>query len=330
MGGGKMDAGNSKQHQGMNMRLPDAQVAKDSAKDKMTFYAQAMNDSAKYAQQLQNDPYRVKDRKEPIGDTEENIQAIRERIQLPQHVYMPPVVEEQPLLPAPAAAATRAPDPELAAINQAIEKLAALQKPGADNTRKEVGNFRPDAAHVQPAVDNDESYFGKHKSKDSNAFFEEHGSDPGIGSMLATIPVRQVLQTGSVVKMVLNRGVTIGRNTLLAGSAVYGIASIENERLLIHVSSVRCQEAIIPVALTVYDLDGMEGIYVPGSIARDVLKSTAEHSMPSMNVLSLDPGIRTQAAIAGIGAVKSLLSQKAKVVRVTVEAGYRVFLCNTH
>jgi conjugative transposon TraM protein len=193
-----------------------------------------------------------------------------------------------------------------------------------------VGNFRPDAAHVQPAVDNEESYFGKHKSKDSNAFFEEHGSDPGIGSMLATIPVRQVLQTGSVVKLVLNGAVTFGRNTLAAGSAVYGIASIENGRLLIHVSSLRCLEEIIPVALTVYDLDGMEGIYVPGSIARDVLKSTAEHSMPSLNVLSLDPGIRKQAAIAGIGAVKTLLSQKAKMVRVTVEAGYRVFLCNTH
>jgi hypothetical protein len=45
-----------------------------------------------------------------------------------------------------------------------------------------------------------------------------------------------------------------------------------------------------------------------------------------VNVLSLDPSIKTQAVTAGIGAAKSLLSKKVKTIRATIAAGYRVWL----
>jgi len=42
---------------GLNTKLPDAQIAKDSSKDKLTFYQQADEDLLKRNEQLRRDPY---------------------------------------------------------------------------------------------------------------------------------------------------------------------------------------------------------------------------------------------------------------------------------
>lgn len=326
MGGGKIKTDHSVQRGGMNTRLPDAQIAKDSAKDKMSFYAQAVSDSVRHEQQLKNDPYTNRAETKTV---EEKIEAIRERIQMPQKTSSPPVRDEQPVFAPPVATVReRSVDPDLEAINQTIEKLAALQNPM--KSPKEAAKQNTEVLGVQAATNNEENYFGKTRAKNASGFYEEQAAASASGSMTATIPVAQVLQAGSVVKMMLNNAVTIGGRMLTAGSMVYGTAAIENERLLIRVPSIRLRDEILPVELSVYDLDGMEGIYVPGSISRDVLKSTAEQSMQSMNVLSLDPSIKTQAAIAGIGAVKNMLSRKVKAVRVSVAAGYQVLLRDNH
>ena len=328
MGGGKIKTDQPAQRGGMNTRLPDAQIAKDSAKDKMTFYAQAVSDSVRHEQQLKNDPYTNSVETKTV---EEKITAIRERIHMPQRVSSLPNHDEQPVYTAPVVGTKeRSADPDLEAINQTIEKLAALQNPVKHEASKETGKYNADALGVQLANRDEVNYFGKTGTKNSNGFYEEPSSVSPGSSMTATIPVAQVLQAGSVVKMVLNNAVTIGGRTLPAGSMVYGTAAIENERLLIRVPSIRLRDDILPVELSVYDLDGMEGIYIPGSISRDVLKSTAEQSMQSVNVLSLDPSIKTQAAIAGIGAVKNMLSKKVKAVRVSVAVGYQVFLLDNH
>lgn len=328
MGGGNIKTDQFSQRSGMNMQLPDAQISQDSAKDKMSFYAQAISDSIRHEQQLKNDPYITHVESETV---EEKILAMQERIRKPQRISPPPVLNELPEYTAPFATnQQRSADPDLEAINQTIEKLAALQRPAVYEDSKEAGKHKPVVYAVQPANSSEENYFGKTRLNNVNRFYEEQSLGSSSGSMTATISVTQVLQTGSVVKMALNNSVTLAGRLLPAGSMIYGTAAIENERLLIRVPSIRAQDEILPVDLSVYDLDGMEGIYVPGSISRDVLKSTAEQSMQSMNILSLDPSIKTQAVIAGIGAVKNMLGKKVKAVRVRVSAGYLVYLRDNH
>jgi len=43
---------------------------------------------------------------------------------------------------------------------------------------------------------------------------------------------------------------------------------------------------------------------------------------------TLDPSLKAQATATGIGTIKSLVSKKAKLVRVQVKAGYKVLLNN--
>jgi len=45
-----------------------------------------------------------------------------------------------------------------------------------------------------------------------------------------------------------------------------------------------------------------------------------------MELSTMDPSLKAQAAAAGINATKNLLSKKARLVKVMVKAGYRVLL----
>ena len=73
-------------------------------------------------------------------------------------------------------------------------------------------------------------------------------------------------------------------------------------------------------------MDGLPGIYIPGTINRDVAKQSADNSLSLMEMSSVDPSLKAQATVAGIGAAKSLLSKKVKLVKVVVKAGYKVLL----
>jgi len=89
---------------------------------------------------------------------------------------------------------------------------------------------------------------------------------------------------------------------------------------------VRFGNSLFPVELSVYDMDGLDGIYIPGAITRDVAKQSADRSMQTIGLTSLDPSWGAQAASAGIEAAKTLFSRKVKLIKVTVKAGYQVLL----
>ena len=55
-------------------------------------------------------------------------------------------------------------------------------------------------------------------------------------------------------------------------------------------------------------------------------KATADRSVQTLGVTSLDDSWGAQAAGVGIEAAKTLLSKKAKLIKVVVKAGYQVLL----
>lgn len=110
------------------------------------------------------------------------------------------------------------------------------------------------------------------------------------------------------------------------GTPVNGIASLNNERLEAEINSIRYKNQLFPVKLELYDMDGLPGIYIPGSISRDVAKNSADNSLQLMELTTLDPSLKAQAAAAGINTVKSLMSRKVKQVKVIIKEGYKVLL----
>jgi len=136
----------------------------------------------------------------------------------------------------------------------------------------------------------------------------------------------QTIVSGSVIKLRLLSDININGNIIPKNNFVFGIAKLNGERLAIEINSISYNNSIYPVDLEVYDLDGLAGIYVPGAITRDVVRQSANGSIQSIGISTLDPSLGAQAATAGIDAAKNLLSKKIKTVKVNVKAGYRVLL----
>lgn len=145
-------------------------------------------------------------------------------------------------------------------------------------------------------------------------------------AIAATIPEEQVLVNGATIKLqLLNdvyiQGVLVPRNQLL-----YGTASLKGERLDITITSIGYNGQLLPMSLSVYDMDGQQGLYIPGAITRDVAKQSADQGIETLNFGTYDASLGAQAASAGIQAAKTLIGKKVKLVKVTVRSGYRVWL----
>lgn len=142
----------------------------------------------------------------------------------------------------------------------------------------------------------------------------------------AIVQETQTVTAGVTIKFRLTEDVLINGVLIPKNSFVFGIASINGERLQVNIPSVQWRQHLLAVSLSVYDMDGLNGIYIPGSINRDVSKESADQAINGIGLTTLDPSIAAQATSAGIQAAKSLLSKKVKLVKVTLKAGYRVLL----
>jgi conjugative transposon TraM protein len=145
-------------------------------------------------------------------------------------------------------------------------------------------------------------------------------------TIAAVVQETQTVTAGSTVKLRLADDVFINGILVPKNSFVFGIASINGERLQISISSIQYQQHLLPVSLNVYDIDGLNGIYIPGSINRDVFKESANQTVNGIGLATLDPSLAAQATNAGIQAAKSLLNKKVKLVKITLKAGYKVLL----
>jgi conjugative transposon TraM protein len=163
-----------------------------------------------------------------------------------------------------------------------------------------------------------------------NAFYDlnnKSGNELSTGRAIeAVIHETQTVVSGSTVKLRLTDDIYVNGILIPRNNFIYGTASLQNDRLGISINSVRYENNLSPVALEVYDLDGLAGIYIPGSVSRDVAKSSAEQGLQNVELSTLNPSLATQATSAGIQATKSLLTKKVKLVKVTLQAGYKVLL----
>jgi len=222
-------------------------------------------------------------------------------------------------------------DPEIKQLDKTLEKILDIQHPERVKERikediKEVvafpvTKFKDDKVSLLDTVKNETGI--------ESGFFGSSDELTSIGdnnAIEAVVHENQSLVNGAVVKLRLLNEVNVNGYLIPKGNFVFGFASLNRERLEIDINSIRCNQSLYPVALKVYDIDGLPGIYIPGAITRDVAKQSADNSLQLMQLSTMDPSFKAQATNAGIGAAKDLLSKKIKLTKVYVKAGYKVLL----
>ncbi|HRI20394.1 MAG TPA: conjugative transposon protein TraM [Panacibacter sp.] len=241
-------------------------------------------------------------------------------------------------------------DPEMEQLNTMLDKILAIQYPEKDTAnllaqeRKKESNKVSRKTHKTNisllgnksitkttndtiAPNRDVMISLENEHNDFYSLEDEQGDVSNKENAIkAIIPETQTIVAGSTIKLLLTDDVLIKGTTIPRNTFIYGTVSLNNERLKISINSIRYLDNILPVALEVYDLDGLAGIYVPGSINRDVAKQSADQGINNIGFTTLDPSLAAQATSAGIQAAKSLISKKIKLVKVTVKAGYQVLL----
>lgn len=225
-------------------------------------------------------------------------------------------------------------DPEMQQINGLLEKILDIQHPErAEEKLKSSKEKR--AGEVYAVTSNVEetpiTVIKNSKSKPSKALNGFFGLNdlrelPEFNSISVVVHDNQTILSGSIVKLRLTTDIMIMGQLIPKDNFLFGEATISGERLKIEINTILYNNSIYPVKLSVYDLDGMAGIHIPGAISRDVAKESGTDLMQGLGINSFDPSLATQAASAGIELSKNLIKRKVKLVKVTLKSGYKLLL----
>ncbi|SHH93265.1 Bacteroides conjugative transposon TraM protein [Flavobacterium sp. CF108] len=229
------------------------------------------------------------------------------------------------------------PDPELKQLGGMLENILDIQHPERvqqrlrQTSKSQKGkvfavNKKVEEEHITSLQGTGINHPATLKA---NSFYslEDTGVNDEIQNALeAVVHETQSIINGSIVKLRLTCDVFINGTLIPKNSFVFGTATLKGERLEVKISSIKFKNSIFPVELSVYDMDGISGIYIPGAINRDVAKASADRSMQSIGIEGLNDSWGAQAATMGVEAAKTLLSKKVKLIKVAVKAGYQVLL----
>lgn len=175
------------------------------------------------------------------------------------------------------------------------------------------------------------SFFGLQSDEDSKR--RDRREDSLSVTIRAMVFGNQVISSGGRVEMRLVEAVTLRGRLIPAGTRLFGIASFSGERLNVSLRSVQLDGRIFPLSLTVYDMDGLPGIYVPGNLAVEQGRQTVGQVANGINVqmptgYSADASAvaAASAAQAGVTGLKTLAQRRAQLPVAKLKNNYYILL----
>lgn len=339
LGGGKgNDAEKEIPVTGFNTDLPAAQLKETREMDKMSYYDKAAEDSGKLLSRQKQENYLSFNAEEDSNESKiyRQLEALNKVVTAPTTpVRRQTSFDDEPAQrivthePLPVQASI--PDTELQQLDGMLEKILDIQQ-GSVTPSEPQAVAQPDsnAYGITLRQSVPVSQFGVPVNKLASggfytAYCDTTTAHPGIE---ATVIQEGTVSNGSTVKLQLLQDIVINGRQLTRGQYIYGVAALQQERLLIAIRSIRCGNELLPVKIEVYDVDGIAGIHIPGSMSGEAAKQVTDRAMQALTLGSLNPSLGAQAAGAGIETAKNLLSKKVRVVKVRVKPGYRVLLYN--
>ena len=141
---------------------------------------------------------------------------------------------------------------------------------------------------------------------------------------------------GSRVRLRLLDDIDIGERTIAKGTYLYCIMSgFSQQRVKGNVKSVLVNDELVKINLSIYDTDGMEGLYVPRSSFRETSQDVASGAMSQS--MSLNDGSSTsnmgrwgmQALQNAYQKTANAISKNIRKNKVNIKYGTQVYLINS-
>lgn len=119
--------------------------------------------------------------------------------------------------------------------------------------------------------------------------------------------------------------------TIPKGTIVTANGKFQSGRLQLKISSIELDGNIIPVEITIYDLDGQKGLYVPYSSERnaltDIVANMGNATGSSFSMTSsTGQQIASDLSKSAVQGISGYFAKKVRTPKVTLKAGHQVFL----
>ena len=137
---------------------------------------------------------------------------------------------------------------------------------------------------------------------------------------------------GGRLRIRLLDDIIVGGTLLEKGSYLYAlIAGYDSQRVKLSITSVMVDDKIFPIRLSIYDNDGMEGLYVPASAFREFTKDLGGNAAGGMNIqMQQDPSSTNQLYMSALQRLFTSSSQAmSKTIRqnkVNLKYGTFIYL----
>jgi len=227
--------------------------------------------------------------------------------------------------------------PQNANTGNAAPAIGATPAAAGANQKEQFVSFTPTRKNIVSALyrEPSDSAFAADWSQTKNRGFYTAGSTEEVvqpkNSIKACVHEAQTVVGETGVRLRLLEPAKTPQRTIPKGTIVTANAKFQNGRLQLKVTSVELEGNIIPVDITIYDLDGQQGLYVPYSPERnavtDIVANMGNATGSSFS-MSSTPGqqITSDLSKSAVQGISSYFAKKVRTPKVALKAGYQVFL----
>ncbi|OJW75343.1 conjugative transposon protein TraM, partial [Spirosoma sp. 48-14] len=227
--------------------------------------------------------------------------------------------------------------PQNANTGNAAPAIGATPAAAGANQKEQFVSFTPTRKNIVSALyrEPSDSAFAADWSQTKNRGFYTAGSTEEVvqpkNSIKACVHEAQTVVGETGVRLRLLEPAKTPQRTIPKGTIVTANAKFQNGRLQLKVTSVELEGNIIPVDITIYDLDGQQGLYVPYSPERnavtDIVANMGNATGSSFS-MSSTPGqqITSDLSKSAVQGISGYFAKKVRTPKVALKAGYQVFL----
>ena len=202
-------------------------------------------------------------------------------------------------------------------------KAVSSVKDNADTVKSAAGKGKGSTASAKPPVATaNKDSIGEVVKKvrvNSDYFNTICDNEPESGLIKAIIDENIKAVDGSRVRLRLLDDVEVSGITLRKGTYLYATMSgFGNQRVKGTVKSVLVDDDIVKINLSIYDTDGLEGLYVPGSQFRDTAKDIASGAFSTSGDLGFTQSSNSFTQM-GIQAVNNAFNKTSNAISKAIK-----------
>lgn len=167
----------------------------------------------------------------------------------------------------------------------------------------------------------------KEEPKKRSRFFSASEDQYRRNTIEAKVSGEQQVKNGGTLKLILTHDVELSDGTRVRkGTPVWGQVELGKNRLQVHISSIRVANDILPFRKTVYDRDGLAGIYIPDNTTAELAGEASSSVVNNATIGSTGSAVVDGTVQVIESVAKGAVNKRQSRPTITIKSNYKVLL----